>query len=276
MKVRVLTSIGMAVIGIPILIFSQYIVFPIVLSLIAFLGVFEMLRTLGIGKNLFISIPAYIFALFFPFYAYFVKAEQLVEYILILAMVFFAYLLYLFALGVFMRGKLQFSAISEAFATVFYIVTAFTALCVLRYMTNGIWNLSLVFVGAWGCDVFAYLVGSMIGKHKLIPEISPKKTIEGSIGGIVFAAIGYLLFGFILSKTVALTPNYLILGIAGVLIAIVAQIGDLIASFIKRERGVKDYGRIFPGHGGIMDRFDSVLAVSTVLMAVCILFPPFS
>ena len=124
--------------------------------------------------------------------------------------------------------------------------------------------------------MFAYLVGSAIGKHKLIPEISPKKTVEGAIGGIVFTALACLLYGFILEKFFALSVNYLFLAVIGVILSVVSQLGDLFASMIKREYGVKDYGNIFPGHGGIMDRFDSVLATSTILLILTIIFPPFA
>ena len=130
---------------------------------------------------------------------------------------------------------------------------------------------------AWACDVFAYLVGSLIGKHKLIPEISPKKTVEGAIGGVVFTVLFCLAYGFALDKIVDnMSVNYVFLAICGVILPIVSQLGDLTASLIKREYGVKDYGKIFPGHGGVMDRFDSVVAVSTILLILCILFPPFA
>ena len=94
--------------------------------------------------------------------------------------------------------------------------------------------------------------------------------------GIVFDVLSFLIYGLILEHFKAVEVNYVILLISGAGIAVVAQLGDLIASLIKREHGVKDYGSLLPGHGGIMDRFDSVLAVSTVLMIICILCPPFT
>ena len=114
---------------------------------------------------------------------------------------------------------------------------------------------------------------SFFGKHKLIPEISPKKTIEGSIGGIVFCSAFYVLYGFIIS-TFADTVNvsggqYAVLAVVGIIISVVAQIGDLTMSQIKRKFGVKDYGKIMPGHGGVLDRFDSIIAVAFVLIIAC-------
>ncbi len=276
MKLRLLTALGLAVFGIPLLIFSNLIVFNIALGLLAFISVFEMMRTLGIHKNYFVSVPVYLISLSVPFATYFANGIGVKNYLLIAAAVFFAFLLYLFGVAVFAKGKMKLAEITETFGTVFYIIISYTALGVLRVLPFGHWNLIAVFVGAFTSDVFAFLVGMTVGKHKLIPEISPKKTVEGAIGGVVFATLGFVLYGFILSKTVGLTAHYEVLAPAGFVVAIVSQIGDLIASFIKRERGVKDYGNILPGHGGIMDRFDSVLAVSSVLMIISIVFPMFS
>ncbi len=275
MKTRILTSIGIAAVGLPILFLSRYIVFPIALAMFAFVAVFEMLRVLGAEKNYFVSVPAYLMALAFPICAYFMRDDRVIPYLACLAAVLFGYLIYMFFLAVFMRGGLKYSKIAEVFSSVAYIIASFTSLCVLRYMPKGVWNLSLVFLAAWGSDVFAYFVGTLFGKHKLIPEISPKKTVEGSLGAVVLDVGAFLLFGLIVDIATEVVPNYIVLSLAGLLLSVVSQLGDLIASLIKREHGVKDYGNLLPGHGGIMDRFDSVLAVTTVLMVICILFPPF-
>ena len=134
----------------------------------------------------------------------------------------------------------------------------------------------LAFMIAWATDTFAFATGKLFGKHKLIPEISPKKTVEGAIGGIVFATLAFLLYGFGVELFTDLTANYLVLAISGAILAVISQIGDLIASLIKREHGVKDYSNLLPGHGGIMDRFDSILAVSTPLIFISLLFKLFS
>ena len=126
--------------------------------------------------------------------------------------------------------------------------------------------LFVALIGAWATDIFAYLVGVTVGKHKLCPAISPKKTVEGSIGGPVFCLLGFVLYGFIMQKCCDLSPHYLMLAIAGAAVALVSQMGDLTASLLKREHNVKDYGRIMPGHGGVMDRFDSIIAVSIFLL----------
>ena len=146
----------------------------------------------------------------------------------------------------------------------------------LRYMNNGVYLFGMVFIGAWVSDSMAYFTGRLIGKHKLAPTLSPKKTIEGSIGGIVFTVAAFVLYGLIIEGVSDLSANYLLLAIMGGVLSAVSQIGDLWASLIKREYGIKDYSKMLPGHGGVMDRFDSVLSISTILMIFCILFSPFA
>ena len=112
----------------------------------------------------------------------------------------------------------------------------------------------LVFLSAFGSDIFAYFTGFAIGKHKLCPEISPKKTVEGAIGGIIGSSLLCGIFGMIFYKEQIL--NCFVMGFVG---AFFAMGGDLIASVFKRKMKIKDYGNLIPGHGGILDRFDSVL-----------------
>jgi phosphatidate cytidylyltransferase len=129
----------------------------------------------------------------------------------------------------------------------------------------GRYTICIPFILAFLPDSGAYFAGRFFGRHKLIVEISPKKTVEGSVGGIVFCVLAFLLFGFIVGKTVGVTPNYLALSLSAIPISIIAQIGDLVFSLIKREHNVKDYGNIFPGHGGMLDRIDSIIPVAILL-----------
>jgi phosphatidate cytidylyltransferase len=170
-----------------------------------------------------------------------------------------------FAATVFSRGNLDYTVASSAFTGVFYVTVAFTSIVFLRDI--GKYFYLLVFVGAWVSDTFAYLCGRLFGKHKLIPEVSPKKTVEGAIGGVVFAGLAFVLYALVIKNffDASVAPNYLVMMIAGMIIAVISQIGDLIASVIKRRFGIKDYGWIFPGHGGVLDRFDSVLLTAPVL-----------
>ena len=124
----------------------------------------------------------------------------------------------------------------------------------------------MIFISSWICDTCAYFVGVAIGKHKMSPKLSPKKSIEGAIGGIAGSAIvGALYAYFIVEKVIAhqqITWVFVLISAVG---AIISQIGDLAASAIKRNHDIKDYGKLIPGHGGVMDRFDSVIFTAPMI-----------
>lgn len=277
MKQRILTGIGIALIAIPILIFSGYIIYPIALSLLAVTALFEVYRVIGQQNNLYLTVPAYAVAAVFPVLTFylFAKGEYTYPFILyILAVVLFAYLFYLFSLGILQTEKVKLADITQVFTLTLYVILSFTSLSAIRYFPAGGYLLGIVLLCAWGTDVCAYFVGYFLGKHKLSPKISPKKTVEGSVGGIVGALLLCLLYGFILERFALADVNYLALALTGLLLSVVAQIGDLAASLIKREYGVKDYSNLMPGHGGIMDRFDSMIAVATFLVILSLAYPP--
>ena len=124
----------------------------------------------------------------------------------------------------------------------------------------------LIFICSWGCDTCAYAVGMLLGKHKLAPVLSPKKSIEGAVGGVAGAA----LIGFLYASVFSLeAPECAFLCAAG---AVVSQVGDLAASAIKRNHGIKDYGKLIPGHGGILDRFDSVIVTAPIIYILAVIF----
>ena len=127
-------------------------------------------------------------------------------------------------------------------------------------MTDGIYLVWLIFFSSWGCDTCAYCAGMLFGKHKLVPVLSPKKTIEGAVGGVVGAAL--LGYGFACvygGKMIAVGNPRVACALACAIAAVISQVGDLAASAIKRNHDIKDYGHLIPGHGGILDRFDSML-----------------
>lgn len=279
MKARFITSLIILAVLIPMVLLSEYIIYPIALALVSLLAVYEMLHVCELDRAWLVSVPAYILALGLPFGCYFVGENAVSTYLLIVAALIFIYLMYLMSVAVFSRGKLIVARASWAFFTVTYIVVSLTSLSLVRYIDRsvGLYYVILAFAASWVSDACAFLVGSLIGKHKLIPEISPKKTVEGAIGGVVCAMIAFLLFGFILDLIIeSLTVNYIVLAVLGLVLAVISQVGDLIASAIKRENGIKDYSNLLPGHGGIMDRFDSLLPVSTALLVICMIFPPFT
>lgn len=143
----------------------------------------------------------------------------------------------------------------------FYVCFLISHIYLIREYTYGNVFIWLAFISAWGCDTGAYFTGVTIGKHKLIPTLSPKKTIEGSVGGIVVATGLAVIYGLLIQHYFTLEDVNIVLlcGMTGFVGSILSQIGDLAASAIKRYTGIKDFGKLIPGHGGIIDRFDSVL-----------------
>lgn len=264
---RILTAGVLIPLLLLILFFSKTLVFPIAWALLSVMAVFEMLSALGARRDLALAWPAYPIALALPFAAYFLSDVKALWLILFGALTFFLFWLYVVA--VLRRGMLAFSSVSSIFTAVLYIVVGFLSISLLRYHTEaGEYLYLLVFIAPWVTDTFAYFTGRFFGRHKLIPEISPKKTVEGAIGGTLFGILSFVVFGLVMQYALGHTPNYAVLAVSGALCAFLSQIGDLIASLIKRERGVKDYGSIFPGHGGVMDRFDSVLTTAPLLYAI--------
>ena len=276
MKVRILTAIGMAIFGIPLLIFSDMLIYPIAVSALALIAMFEMLGVTGFRRNPAVFIPAYAAVAAFPLLSYFF-AENLKELAVAALLTTMGLLLYYFGYAVTRKGRVKFSSLATHITTLFYLAASFSSISLVRYIPNGVYYFGMVFLASWTSDVFAYFCGRAFGKHKLIPEVSPKKTVEGAIGGVIFTTLAFLLYGFIITMLEGTpNPNYIVLALLGFVLSIVSMFGDLIASLIKREHGIKDYGKIFPGHGGVLDRFDSILAVAPILLALCIFFPPFS
>jgi len=267
---RIITAVVAMFIFVPVVWFSDTYVFPIAISIATAIGLFEMLRCIGVLKLWYFSAPLILVGCAMPTLARFFDKGRESDFHFVIIGVTILLALYIFAISLFSKGKLSIELAGLSFMTEFYITGGFTAIVLLRDFENiGIYLFMLIFVGAWITDIFAYFTGKFLGKHKLIPEISPKKTVEGSIGGIVFCSIFFMLYGFVLTKIVDISDiNYLVLAIVGIIISVVAQIGDLAMSVIKREYNIKDYGKIMPGHGGALDRFDSVLAVSIVVAVV--------
>ena len=273
MKTRIITAIVLLCVFIPVFWFSYTIVFPAVIGLISLIGVYEYLKCVGYDKKPAIYVPACGMAGVIPVCANYSHGTA---FFVILLAVSFAYMFYLFAYAVFHHGKVSFSSVAGVFTGVFYILFSFTCLVIIRRIPNGEYIYLLAFIGAWVTDTFAYFTGWLFGRHKLIPEVSPKKTIEGSVGGTVFCIGAFILYGFIIGETTDISPNYIALGVVALFVSVISQIGDLVFSLIKREHGVKDYGKLFPGHGGVLDRFDSVIPVSVVLLIFMSLSERFS
>lgn len=167
------------------------------------------------------------------------------------------FILFLIGIGYLLKCKNNILDIAITFLGIFYVAIFldFIILTINDFEFGKVY-VWLIFIISFATDTFAYFSGYLFGRHKLIPKVSPKKTVEGSIGGILGSACLCILFGYIFNL------NLFTMAVIGSLGSIVAQCGDLFASSIKRYVGIKDYGKLIPGHGGILDRFDSVILVA--------------
>ncbi len=250
LKKRILSGI----IGIPLALFIIYmggISYTIAILVLAILGLEEYNRLSLKGSYTFPRNLSFVLA-----FLYFIMLYSGVPYVLEMFLVFL-----LFPLSLYFVFIHEFNLRDLLFASwgMIYIIWLFGFLIVLRDLPEGLTYTLLLFIAIWLNDIAAFFVGSYLGKHKLIPRVSPNKTIEGAAGGLAVTVIFVLLFrGYInFAFSTAL--------LAGLLISIFGQAGDLVESAIKRSLKVKDSGDIIPGHGGILDRFDSVLFVAPIL-----------
>ena len=174
----------------------------------------------------------------------------------------------LFCLALIRHKEVRPPQAAVAFAFTALLAYAFNTLTTLLHMENGLFYFALACNAAWITDAGAYFVGVFLGKHKMAPEISPKKTVEGAVGGIVVSFIAAVLISlgyeaFFLKETGSIA--YLPVLIMTPLLSLAGMLGDLVASYIKRDCKLKDFGNLMPGHGGVMDRFDSFVVTAPLL-----------
>ena len=261
---RVVTGIvAILLLFIPNILFAHTWVLPISIAICAMLGAFEMVRCTGVHHKLWLTVPLCLMAGAAPICVRLFTWEKMTHGAMAAVLIF---VLYMLMMTVFVYGRVSVPDVCTALVLSLYATVGFASIIYLHdFQPGGQYLFILVFVGAWVTDIFAYFVGVLIGRHKLIPSVSPKKTVEGSIGGTVFCIAAFVAFSLIFFGEGASWVQHLFFGIIGLVASVVAQIGDLAISVLKRHYGVKDLGKVFPGHGGIMDRFDSIVAVAAVL-----------
>ncbi len=265
MKQRLMTAGVLLLISVAGIILSDTYFLPILLSAFATIGMFEFLRCVGLDQKAVISFPSYLIAFVLPIGAYFSK--DMSTYFVFCAAVIFICMLYFFAVAVFMQGNMAFSEAAVGFAGLCYIAISFTAVVLIRvHAPAGEFLFTAPFLIAWGSDIFAFFIGVAFGKHKLIPKVSPKKSVEGAVAGVFGGILTSVGLAVVIDIFSGYQPSYWVFIAMGAIGSVTSQLGDLIASLLKREHGLKDYGRLLPGHGGVMDRFDSVIATSTVVL----------
>lgn len=170
-----------------------------------------------------------------------------------------AALMLLLFVYVFTYPRYQAWQVMAAFFGIVYVAVMLSCIYLTRQLEGGFYHVWLIFLCSWGCDTCAYCVGVLFGKHKMAPVLSPKKSVEGAVGGVAGAVLLGMLYAYLTKGSVT---GYAVICAAG---ALLSMVGDLAASAIKRQTNIKDYGKLIPGHGGILDRFDSVIFTAPVI-----------
>lgn len=267
MKTRTITGLILIVLMFLVIFLAPVWAIPVFISLLSAIGVYEMLYTSGYIKTRRIVLYCMFVSILIPIWIFLGSAETGLVAILF----FFVFLLSLEALTG--TADYSFEKLAIAFFAGVVIPFFFSSLLRIYFMANGKFYLVAVFLATFSSDVFALLFGMKFGKTKLSPTISPNKTVEGSIGGLVMSPVILILFGLLLQKYFEFEVSFLRLALYGAAGAFSGQIGDLSMSYIKRQFRLKDFGNVFPGHGGILDRFDSVLFAAPFLELIILLFP---
>lgn len=212
------------------------------------------------GKQNILEFAGYIFISFYYINMSVLKNNQMLILTSIIT------LIVLLMIYVFCFPRYHANQIMGTYFSFIYAPVLFSFIYLTRELEYGEYFVWVIFISSWISDTCAYCVGMLLGKHKLAPVLSPKKSIEGAIGGILGSALFGALFGYFLVESVIATKQVTwVFALIGAVGSVVSQIGDLAASAIKRNYNIKDYGKLIPGHGGIMDRFDSVLVTAPMV-----------
>ncbi len=268
LKQRVLT----AVICLPLLIgllFCPTPVIVVVVMLAAMIGMHEYYQAIGLSEKKVLCLMGYLAAIVIPLGIYYLTDTALV--------LVYIYVVALFVLMLASKNQVTFKDIALLAMGLVYIPYFLSHIIYIRDLELGNIYIWLVFLGSFMTDSCAYFTGCSIGGRKLCPTISPKKTVAGAIGGTVGCGLSFILFGVIVNiffggALQGKTLNLFLLFMMGLVASVVSQIGDLIASMLKRQCGIKDFGNLLPGHGGILDRCDSIIMVAPVIFLFLIKF----
>ncbi len=279
MKTRIITSVvGIGVLVLVLFTFDT-LFFNLVVALISLIGIHEVYKALGFTKQ---DWPLYVVLV--PYTLLIMLSSTSMARGMVMAASFVLLLFYCIYLVV-RNGVVSYQKVSGLIMFTAVILYCFYSLIRLKvllpieqYSYDAVFFILLILCFAWGGDICAYFVGRALGRHKLCPVVSPKKTVEGAVGGVlgtmVFGVVATIVYSVVADRTEAFTQSnigismYAIIAALGVVAAVLGIFGDLFASVVKRQCGIKDYGTIFPGHGGILDRFDSVMFIAPFVTMV--------
>lgn len=285
---RIISAIIGIIVGVTVLFFDNKFLYTSVLTVIGSIGVWELIHAVKCEKHKLLTVVCICFSAIVPALLTLSVEFNLKRNIIVFSFVGFVFVLLLIMLLKHEKVRLEHIAMCGCAATI--IPASLSCIVYVRYMSwyaaggffPGVFMVVYLLFCAWFGDSGAYFVGTFLGKHKLCPNISPKKTVEGFIGGVLtvglVVAIQCAVYNELLLRFFDVPEefrmNYFVLIPVGMLASIAGVLGDLTASVIKRQYDVKDFGNLMPGHGGVLDRFDSVLFVAPFLYAVFSAFSP--
>lgn len=264
---RVLSSIIILAIVLAVFMLGNQYIVDIFISIIASRCVYELFNAFK-QKGFHPIEPLGYIASFSICFLHIVPKENI---LILIGAIIVITILISFGLIILKKRKIDMVDITITSFTISYIIIFLIFVSLIRNnIENGKWMIWYVFLASWLTDVFAFLVGMAIGKHHFT-DISPKKTIEGCIGGILGAVLSIVIYTAILNNFLGFNISYLIVILAGICLSIISQVGDLAASIIKRYAGIKDFSNLIPGHGGMLDRIDSLIFVAPFVYFLFIL-----
>ena len=267
MKTRIIAACVLLPVFLLIVLAAPGICTAILFGLMAAIGAYELLHNTGIVKHIRLTVYAMIMAFLVSIWSYFGASPVAAKMGVLL------FVALLMAEVMYSGMKLPMGIVAACLAAGLLVPYLFTSLVRIHQMDYGRFFIVTPFVLAFLSDTGAYFAGMAFGKHKLAPVISPKKTIEGVVGGVLGAMLGMILYCLVLQFAFEFKVNYLYALLYGALGSLTAVFGDLSFSVIKRQTGIKDYGNLIPGHGGILDRFDSMIFVGPLAEVLLILLP---
>ena len=252
-KTRLISGIVLVIIALATIISGSWILFFTLLA-VSLIGMRELYKVMKVSDEhvTVLELVGYLGAVLY----YIAMKADFGNYGTMAIIISMILILFVYVFG---YPKYHAEQVMAAFFGVVYVAVMLSFIYLTRSLPDGKFLVWLIFLCSWGCDTCAYSVGMLIGKHKMAPVLSPKKSIEGAVGGVAGAALLGVIYA---AATQGKMAEYALICAVG---ALISMVGDLAASAIKRNQNIKDYGKLIPGHGGILDRFDSVIITAPVI-----------
>ena len=252
-KTRLISGIVLVIIALATIISGSWILFFTLLA-VSLIGMRELYKVMKVSDEhvTVLELVGYLGAVLY----YIAMKADFGNYGTMAIIISMILILFVYVFG---YPKYHAEQVMAAFFGVVYVAVMLSFIYLTRSLPDGKFLVWLIFRCSWGCDTCAYCVGMLIGKHKMAPVLSPKKSIEGAVGGVAGAALLGVIYA---AATQGKMAEYALICAVG---ALISMVGDLAASAIKRNQNIKDYGKLIPGHGGILDRFDSVIITAPVI-----------